>query len=72
MITVSDNDLRTLIQYVQDTAHAVAADNAAGLRLYNRTRQARLTVRKLMRRKDVQRITATKTNTGGKQHGRMD
>lgn len=55
MVTISDNDLRQLMLYVQATAGKVQ-DSNSNLRLNNRIREANNTVRKLMRREDVRRI----------------
>jgi len=55
MITVSDNDLRMLLLYVQATNGKVqgAKDD---LRLNNRVRLASNTYKKLMKREDVRRL----------------
>lgn len=55
MITVSDNDLKQLLLYVQATERMPDIGNTSDLRLNNRVRLAKLTVRKLLRRQDVQR-----------------
>lgn len=55
MVTISDNDLRQLILYVQSTAGTIQGPKY-GVRLNNRARLARNTVQKLMRRGDVRRI----------------
>lgn len=55
MITVSDNDLRQLLLYVQATDGNVANEHT-NLRMNNRVRLAKITLRKLMKRPDVQRI----------------
>lgn len=54
MITISDNDLRQLLLYVQATDGKV--EEAQSLRLNNRVRLAKITLRKLMKRADVQRV----------------
>lgn len=56
MITVSDNDLKQLLLYVQATERMPDIGNTSDLRLNNRVRLAKLTVRKLLRRQDVQRV----------------
>lgn len=55
MVTISDNDLRQLMLYVQATAGKIQ-DPKSNLRLNNRIRLAKNTIQKLMRREDVQRI----------------
>lgn len=56
MITISDNDLKQLLLYVQATT-AVAANGARNnLRMYNRIRLAKNTAYKLLKRADVQRV----------------
>lgn len=55
MVTISDNDLRQLMLYVQATAGKVQ-DSKGDLRLSNRIRLAKNTTQKLMRREDVRRI----------------
>lgn len=55
MITISDNDLRQLLLYVQATNGKVA-EASESLRLYNRVRLAKITLHKLMRREDVKRV----------------
>lgn len=55
MITISDNDLRQLLLYVQATNGKV--ENASeNLRINNRVRLAQNTLKKLMKRDDVQRV----------------
>lgn len=55
MITISDNDLRQLLLYVQATDGKVANETES-LRMNNRVRLAKITLRKLMKREDVQRV----------------
>lgn len=55
MITISDNDLRQLLLYVQATNGKVA-NVSKDLRISNRVRLAQNTLRKLMKRDDVQRV----------------
>lgn len=55
MITISDNDLRQLLLYVQATDGKVA-EASESLRLNNRVRLAKNTIRKLMKREDVKRV----------------
>lgn len=55
MITISDNDLRQLLLYVQATNGKVA-NVSNDLRMSNRVRLAQNTLRKLMKRDDVQRV----------------
>lgn len=55
MITISDNDLRQLLLYVQATDGKVA-EAYESLRLNNRVRLAKNTIRKLMKREDVKRV----------------
>lgn len=55
MITISDNDLRQLLLYVQATDGKVV-DETESLRMNNRVRLAKITLRKLMKREDVQRV----------------
>ncbi len=55
MVTISDNDLKQLLLYVQATDGRVQ-DSKSSLRLCNRIRLAKNTVQKLMKRDDVQRI----------------
>lgn len=55
MVTISDNDLRQLMLYLQATAGKVK-DSKGDLRLNNRIRLAKNTTQKLMRREDVRRI----------------
>ncbi len=59
MVTISDNDLRQLMLYVQATAGKVQ-DSKSSLRLNNRIRLAKNTIQKLMRREDVQRIMSNR------------
>lgn len=55
MVTISDNDLKQLLLYVQATDGIVK--NAKGsLRLCNRIRLAQNTVKKLMKREDIRRV----------------
>lgn len=55
MITISDNDLRQLLLYVQ-TTNGKVANVSKDLRMSNRVRLAQNTLRKLMKRDDVQRV----------------
>ena len=55
MITISDNDLRQLLLYVQATDGKVA-EASDSLRLNNRVRLAKNTLQKLMKREDVKRV----------------
>lgn len=55
MVTISDNDLKQLLLYVQAIDGRVQ-DSKSSLRLCNRIRLAKNTVQKLMKRDDVQRI----------------
>lgn len=55
MIAISDNDLRQLLLYVQATDGKVVSASS-DLRLNNRVRLAKITLRKLMKREDVQRV----------------
>ena len=55
MITISDNDLRQLLLYVQATDGQVVSENT-NLRMNNRVRLAKITLRKLMKRPEVQRL----------------
>lgn len=55
MITISDNDLKQLLLYVQATEDKVVNTNKS-LRINNRVRLAKITLHKLMKREDVQRI----------------
>lgn len=55
MITISDNDLRQLLLYVQATDGKVA-EVSESIRLYNRVRLAKITLHKLMKREDVKRV----------------
>lgn len=55
MITISDNDLRQLLLYVQ-TTNGKVANVSNDLRMSNRVRLAQNTLRKLMKRDDVQRV----------------
>lgn len=56
MITISNNDLRQLLLYVQATNGKVA-NVSKDLRISNRVRLAQNTLRKLMKRDDdVQRV----------------
>lgn len=55
MITISDNDLKQLLLYVQATEGKVVNANES-LRMNNRVRLAKITLHKLMRRVDVQRV----------------
>lgn len=55
MVTISDNDLKQLLLYVQATDGRVQEAHSS-LRLCNRVRLAKITVQKLMKREDVQRI----------------
>lgn len=52
MVTISDNDLRTLLRYVQTTNVATTGDLTA----LNLQRRAKLTLLKLLKRTEVQRI----------------
>jgi hypothetical protein len=64
MITISDNDLKALLQYVDATGSVVTEASKTDLRMYNRLRIARNTVRKMMKRDDVQRVAGTLSLTG--------
>lgn len=55
MITISDNDLRQLLLYVQATDDKVA-EASESIRLNNRVRLAKITLHKLMKREDVKRV----------------
>ena len=55
MITVSNNDLRQLLLYVQATDGKVE-NKTESIRMNNRVRLAKITLRKLMKREDVQRV----------------
>ena len=55
MITISDNDLRQLLLYVQATDDKVA-EASENIRLNNRVRLAKITLHKLMKREDVKRV----------------
>lgn len=55
MVTISDNDLKQLLLYVQATHGKVQGANS-NTRMYNRIRLAKITVQKLMKRDDVQRV----------------
>lgn len=55
MITISDNDLKQLLLYVQATDGNVLNEQTS-LRMNNRVRLAKITLRKLMKREDVQRV----------------
>ena len=55
MITVSNNDLRQLLLYVQVTDGKVE-NKTESIRMDNRVRLAKITLRKLMKREDVQRV----------------
>lgn len=55
MITISDNDLRQLLLYVQATDGKVT-EASDSLRLNNRVRLAKNTLQKLMKREDVKRV----------------
>lgn len=55
MITVSNNDLRQLLLYIQATDGKVG-NKTESIRLNNRVRLAKITLRKLMKREDVQRV----------------
>lgn len=55
MITISDNDLRQLLLYVQATDGKVA-EASDSLRLNNRVRLAKNTLQKLMKREEVKRV----------------
>ncbi len=59
MVTISDNDLRQLMLYVQATAGKVQ-DPKSSLRPNNRIRLAKNTIQKLMRRENVQRIMSNR------------
>lgn len=56
MITISDNDLKQLLLCVLDTERLHEVSNVTDLRFINRMRLAKNTVKKLMRRQDVQRV----------------
>ena len=55
MVTISDNDLKQLLLYVQATDGKVQ-EAKSSLRMCNRLRLAIITLQKLMKRDDVQRI----------------
>lgn len=55
MVTISNNDLKQLLLYVQATDGKVQ-DARISLRMCNRIRLAKNTMRKLLKRVDVQRI----------------
>lgn len=55
MVTISNNDLKQLLLYVQATDGKVQ-DARISLRMCNRIRLAKITLQKLMKRADVQRI----------------
>lgn len=55
MVTISDNDLKQLLLYVQAT-DGMVRDDRNNLRLCNRIRLAKITVNKLMKREDVKRV----------------
>lgn len=55
MVTISDNDLKQLMLYVQAT-DGMVRNSKSSLRLCNRIRLAQNTVKKLMKREDVQRV----------------
>lgn len=55
MVTISDNDLKQLLLYVQATDGKVQ-EAKSSLRMCNRLRLAKITLQKLMKRDDVQRI----------------
>ena len=55
MVTISDNDLKQLLLYVQATDGKVQ-EAKRSLRMGNRLRLAKITLQKLMKRDDVQRI----------------
>lgn len=55
MITVSNNDLRQLLLYIQATDGKVG-NMTESIRMDNRVRLAKITLRKLMKREDVQRV----------------
>lgn len=55
MVTISNNDLKQLLLYVQATDGKVQ-EAKSSLRMCNRIRLAKNTMRKLLKRVDVQRI----------------
>ena len=55
MITISNNDLRQLLLYVQATDGKVE-NKTKSIRMNNRVRLAKIPLRKLMKREDVQRV----------------
>ena len=55
MVTISNNDLKQLLLYVQATDGKVQ-EAKSNLRMCNRLRLAKITLHKLMKRADVQRI----------------
>lgn len=55
MVTISDNDLKQLLLYVQATDGKVQ-EAKNNLHMCNRLRLAKTTLQKLMKREDVQRI----------------
>lgn len=55
MITISNNDLRQLLLYVQVTDGKVE-NKTKSIRMNNRVRLAKITLRKLMKREDVRRV----------------
>ena len=55
MITISDNDLRQLMLFVEATSGKIP-DLKSNLRMKNRIRLANNTIQKLMKREDVRKI----------------
>lgn len=56
MITISNNDLKQLLLFVQTAGEVREVRDTSDLRFGNRVRLAKNTVRKLMKREDVQRV----------------
>lgn len=63
MITISNNDLKQLLLYVQATGGLSELRQAEDLRLYNRVRLAKNTVCKLMKRQDVQLVMSGRSGS---------
>lgn len=56
MITISNNDLKQLLLFIQAAGEVREVRDTRDLRFGNRVRLAKNTVRKLMKREDVQRV----------------
>lgn len=56
MITISDNDLRQLLLFVNETASMKEIQETKNLRLANRVRLSKQTFKKLCKRTDVQHV----------------